>query len=441
MYIKFRFTQRFYAIWVVLTAGFAMSFFFSWLWMFMLLCVGVLTGFCLLDGLILFRMREGLGAVRSVPEKLSNGDENPIYIEIINQYPFKIKLEVIDELPFQFQIRNFSLQHNLLAGATKKIYYLLRPTRRGEYHFGHIRCFVTSPFGLVQRHFKLGYPQTVKVYPSFLQMRRYEILAISHRLTETGIKKIRRLGHTREFEQIKTYVSGDDMRNINWKATARRGDLMVNEYLDEKSQAIYCLIDKGRAMKMPFDGMSLLDYAVNASLVLCNIALLKQDRAGLATFSHKLGTLLLAQRSSKQMGVILEHLYNQKTAFKDTNFEPLVTYIHRKINQRSLLVLFTNFESLASMERQLPYLKLLAKAHVLLVIFFENTVLNALTQPTPQDTQQVFEQVIIEKFAYEKRLIIKALMQNGIYSVLTTPQQLTVDTLNKYLEMKARGLI
>src|SRR5690606_40532545 len=123
--------------------------------------------------------------------------------------------------------------------------------------------------------FRVSQNKTVPVYPSFRQMRKYELPAISNRLTEFGIKKIRRIGQNREFEQIKEYVVGDDYRTINWKATARRGTLMVNTYQDERAQQVYAVIDKGRTMKMPFEGMTLLDYDINASLVISNIAIRK----------------------------------------------------------------------------------------------------------------------------------------------------------------------
>ena len=151
--------------------------------------------------------------------------------------------------------------------------YEVKPQERGEYNFGHINFFANGPLRMIQRRFVLGEEQTVKVYPSYIQMRKYQLLAIGNRLQETGVKRMRRLGHSMEFEQIKEYVRGDDYRTINWKATARKGDLMVNNYTDERSQQIYCLINKGRVMKMPFEGMTLLDYAINASLVLSSVAL------------------------------------------------------------------------------------------------------------------------------------------------------------------------
>jgi uncharacterized protein (DUF58 family) len=272
-------------------------------------------------------------------------------------------------------------------------------------------------------------------------MRKYQLMATSNRLTEAGVKKVRKLGHSMEFEQVKEYVSGDDYRTLNWKATARKGNLMVNSFTDEKSQPIYCVIDKGRVMKMPFEGMSLLDYAINASLVLSNVALLKQDKAGLVTFSEKAGAFLQANRNTTQMQLILEMLYNQKTRYLESNFEQLYLGIRRRINQRSLIVLFTNFESLTGMRRHLPYLRKIASHHLLLTVFFENTELqSAITSPTA-DLEDVYIKTVAEKFAYEKRLIAKELQQYGILSILTAPKDLTVNTLNKYLELKARQII
>jgi uncharacterized protein (DUF58 family) len=272
-------------------------------------------------------------------------------------------------------------------------------------------------------------------------MRQYELLAASRRLSELGIKKVRQLGHSQEFEQIRPYVAGDDQRTINWQASARKAELMVNHYQDEKSQQVYCLIDKGRVMQMPFEGLSLLDYAINASLVLANIALRKKDKAGIVTFSDTIGSILPAEGKVSQIQKILDLLYNQKTRFLETDFEKLYITVRSKIRQRSLLLLFTNFETLSGARRQLPYLRKLSRHHLLLVVFFENTETRALLQTPVTNTEEIYLKAIAEKFAYEKRQIVKELSQHGIQSVLTPPEKLTVNTINKYLEFKARGLI
>jgi uncharacterized protein (DUF58 family) len=268
------------------------------------------------------------------------------------------------------------------------------------------------------------------------------LLAHSSRIIEPGNKKIRKLGHSLEFEQIKEYVRGDDIRSVNWKATGRKGgQLMVNNYTDERSQQVYCIIDKGRVMKMPFDGLTLLDYAINAALVLSRVALLKQDKAGLITFSEQLGTFLPADNKSIQMTSLLDALYNQQTRFLESDYEKLYALVRTRLTQRSLVILFTNFESFSAMKRQLPYIRAIARNHLLLVVFFENTELQLATSAPVKDVEVLYAKTIAEKFIFEKRLIVKELQQHGIACILTTPQQLSINTINKYLEIKARQAI
>jgi uncharacterized protein (DUF58 family) len=281
----------------------------------------------------------------------------------------------------------------------------------------------------------------VPTYPSYMQLRKYDLMAFSNNLFQYGLKKIRRIGHTMEFEQIKDYVQGDDLRTINWKATAKKSQLMVNQFQDEKSQNVYMIIDKGRVMKMPFNGLSLLDYAINATLVLSNVILKKQDKAGMFTFSKKVENRVVAEKRQSQMQQIMESLYNIKTDFFESDFSRLYIDVKNHINQRSLIMLYTNFETLDGLYRQLPYLKGIAKNHLLVVVFFNNTELDELIQQKSNTVQEIYDKVIAEKFAFEKRLIVNELRKYAIYSVLTKPDQLTLDTINKYLEIKARGIL
>ena len=408
--------------------------------------LAVISGFTLLllvlfDIISLYKIKRGIIGNRFTPERLSNGDHNEIRIYAENLYPFMIQLKVIDELPFQFQKRDLDFQLSLAPREKKVIKYQLRPVKRGEYHFGKVNIFVSTILGTVKRKYCFADDKTVPVYPSYIQMRKYELLAISNSLIQAGIKKIRRIGHNMEFEQIREYVQGDDFRTVNWKATARKAQLMVNNYQDEKSQQVYSLIDKGRVMQMPFEGLSLLDYAINACLVISNIALKKDDRAGLITFQHKTGTVVPASKRNNQMFHIQEALYNQKTAWRESDFSRLYTLVKTSVRQRSLLLLFTNFESRASLQRQLPFLKQLARNHLLVTIFFENTELDKLVRGPAENLRGVYHKAIGEKFVYEKKMIVRELSSHGIHSILTAPEHLTVNTINKYLELKARGLI
>ncbi len=403
-----------------------------------LLLLATLT---ILDTVILFSAKTGVKGIRHLPEKFSNGDQNSVRLTISNYYTFPVYVKIIDEIPEQFQVRNFGIIRKLDPSSTSELEYQLRPVDRGEYYFGTLNIYVTSIFGLISRRFTYGDKAMVPTYPSFMQLRKYDLMAISNNLTQYGIKKIRKIGHTMEFEQIKEYVLGDDLRTINWKATAKRNQLMVNQFQDEKSQPVYSIIDKGRVMKMPFDGLTLLDYAINAALVMSNVALKKQDKAGILAFSKKVENIVVAERRTSQMNLILETLYNVSTDFYESDYSRLYADVKRNITHRSLMLLYTNFETLDSLHRQLPYLKAMAKNHLLVVIFFKNTELNTLINEPAQSVQQAYDKVIAEKFAFEKRLIVNELQKYGIQSILTSPQDLTIDTINKYLEIKARGLL
>lgn len=432
--------RLFYALTVIMTL-FVTAFIFPFLFTATCYLVLVLVILLLLDISLLFIAKTGVFANRILPEKLSNGDQNKILVTIQNYYTFAIKITIVDEIPFQFQHRNFEIIKNIKPAATTTIQYELRPTERGEYFFGNLNVYVNSPLQLISRRFSFDNLVMVPSYPSFIQLKKYNLMAFSNNLYQYGVKKMRRIGHSMEFEQIKDYNHGDDIRSLNWKATAKKNALMVNQFQDEKSQSIYMIIDKGRVMQMPFDGLSLLDYAINATLVLSNVMLKKQDKAGILAFSKKIENRVVAEKRATQMQKILESLYNIKTDFFESDFGRLYTDIKINITHRSLIMLYTNFETLDGLHRQLPYLKAIAKNHLLVVVFFYNTELDQLIHKQAENIQEIYDKVIAEKFSFEKRLIVSELKKHGIFSVLTKPENLTLDTINKYLEIKARGIL
>jgi len=399
------------------------------------------VGICFLFDVIILYNKNGIEGNRLLPEKFSNSDFNGIPVRLKNNYSFTTWVEVIDEIPIQFQKRDFLKTGRVTSKATLDFEYSLRPVERGEYIFGNLHVYVMSRLGLAKRRYSFDKSAMVKVYPSFIQMKKYDFLAIDNKLTQMGLKKIRRIGHTMEFEQIKEYVLGDDIRTINWKATAKHGNLMINQYQDEKSQPIYSIIDASRVMKMPFNELSLLDYAVNSTLAFSNIALKKHDKVGMLSFSNTVTDFLPDSGKKTYLDTISETLYNIKTQFLDADFGLLYAHVKRKITHRSLLLLYTNFEHISSLKRQLPYLQALAKKHLLVVIFFENTELDHLISQKAEDLQTIYDQTIAQKFSYDKKVMVKELQKHGIQTVLTSPKDLTVNTINKYLEIKARGLL
>ncbi len=433
--------SRFYMALLAVGSIYVLAFFFSVLLWFahilLILCMIAMV----MDIFLLFGKKNALLARRTLPEKLSNGDQNEILVSVKNNYPIPVSIQIIDEIPFQFQKRDFLLSRKMKADEDVAFQYPLVPKARGSYHFGKLNVFVRSRLSLISRRFIFQEGESLPCYPSFIHLRKYELMALQNEFMMGGLKKIRKLGHTMEFEQIKDYVSGDDIRTINWKATAKRNQLMVNQFQDEKSQRIFLIIDKGRTMQMPFRGLSLLDYSVNAVMALSHIILKKSDRAGLMTFSKQTENKVAADNRSGQLRKISEALYRIQTDFFESDFSRLYQDVRFTVGQRSLILLFTNFETLDAVTRQMKYLRGIAKNHLLVVVFFRNSELHDLIQANPENMKEVYDQIIAEKLEFEKKLIIQELRKYGIHSIYTLPENLNIEVINKYLEVKARGLL
>ena len=433
-------TQRFYVLMGSCVVAYIFSFFFTGLYGFVNMLFLISCLLFLVDYVFLFIVFKPPFAQRTVADRLSNGEINKVSILITNQMPFMLQIQIIDEVPLQLQERNMKIFKKLKAKKTIEIKYTITPFERGNYEFGNIIIYFQSRLGFLQKREITKASETVKVYPSFINLGKYQLIAQAV-TNEYGSKRLRKIGQSVEFEQIKDYIGGDDIRTINWKATARKGTLMVNNYTDEKSQQVYCIIDKGRLMKMPFYGLSLLDYAINATLALTNICLQKQDKIGLISFSNKMGSVIAADRKPIQREKIMQVLYKENTAFLESDYEMLYMQIRNKIKQRSLLVIFTNFESLNGLKRQISYLRSIAKHHLLLVIFFENTELTKLSVAHANNVEDIYVKTIADKLTFEKRLVVKELLKYGILSVISSPEKLTVNTINKYLELKAKQVL
>ncbi|HEV3222445.1 MAG TPA: DUF58 domain-containing protein [Puia sp.] len=431
--------KRFYRLMAADILLFVLSYFIPLLFTVSLLFLGLFLLALILDISVLFSKWNPVSVKRILPDRLSNGEENIILWLVGNRYPFRTFLQLVEEFPEPWQIRDFKRKLILDPDENSTIRYNVRPNNRGEFFFGDLHIFIKTPLQILLRRKTFAAKEPVKVYPAFLLLRQFEFKSHITDPGNIGFKQVRKTGHSLEFEQIREYVSGDDIRGINWKATGTTGgQLMINVYSDEKSQQVYCIIDKGRAMKMAFEGLSLLDYAVNATLALSAVAISKQDRSGFISFGDKGGDFLPANHRSTQMTGIVNALYNLNTQFLESDFAFLHKLIKTRITQRSLLILFTNFESLSSLRRQLPYLRNISGRHLLLVVFFENTSLQVMASGKASNIEGLYEKVIAEKFILEKKLVVKELQRYGISSLLTAPEKLSVDVINKYLQIKAR---
>lgn len=437
VFIKYRFFYLYFVvIGLFIVAYFAKPFF-----PFAKIGLVIAILFTLFDFFTLFRIKNYIKGKRTVHDILSLNDANKVTITLGNTSSRALQVEVIDELPDQLQKRDYLYKASIASGQSITYDVHVEPKSRGEYLFGNLNVYVGSLFELFSKRVILEIPEATEVYPSIISMKKFQLNAESTHTQMFGLKKIRKIGLNYEFDQIKNYVIGDDLRTINWKTTAKTNKLMVNKYDDEKSQQIYSIIDNSRIMTSSYKHLSLFDFAINTALVISNTVINKYDKAGLLTFSDRVDTFIKASSDKAHLKKIMKGLYNQQERSFEANYEQLYSYVLQNIKQRSLLFLYTNFDNSYALERVLPVLRLLNKRHLLVVVFFTDVELEEYSQKKVSEFKEIYDVALAEKMIYDKVGIVNQLKLHKIQTLLTKPQDLSINTINKYLELKARGLI
>ncbi|HTF82173.1 MAG TPA: DUF58 domain-containing protein [Cytophagales bacterium] len=432
---------RFFYLYFIVMAMYVLAYLVGALLPFANIAFVLATLFVIFDFFTLFRIKAHIQGQRKVHDVLSLNDANKVEIWLSNTSSRTLSVEVVDELPEQLQKRDYRYKTKILPGHTAEHHIFIEPKSRGEYKFGNLNIFVGSMFDLFSKRVVLELAQSTEVYPSIISMKRFQLNAESTHTQMFGLKKIRKIGQNYEFDQIKNYVIGDDLRTINWKNTAKSNKLMVNKYDDEKSQQIYSVIDNSRIMNASYRHLSLFDFAINTALVISNTVINKYDKAGLLTFSDRVDTFIKASSDKAHLKKIMKGLYNQQERSFEANYEQLYSYVLQNIKQRSLLFLYTNFDNSYSLDRVLPVLRLLNRRHLLVVVFFTDVELEDYAQKKVTEFKEIYDVALAEKMIYDKVGIVNQLKLHKIQTMLTKPQDLSINTINKYLELKARGLI
>lgn len=374
---------------------------------------------------------------RIIKERFSLGIENAVKITLENKSPFYLLIQVKDDYPQRFNISG----HNIFSSSLKEmskdeISYYLIPLERGIYAFGkiHLRCY--SSFGLIGRRRALDRREEVKVYPNIKNISRYQLMSIKGHLHRAGIKSARIPGRS-NFESLREYVPDDDYRIINWKATARRGKFIVNQYDDEKSQNIIIMIDAGRLMTGYAGDLSKLDYAVNAALMLAYVCTLKGDKAGMMVFAGNIKTYIPPGRGKKQVNLILETLYDLKPEFVEPNYSLAFKFLGTKIRKRSLLFLFTDCIDLHSSEGLVKYFPTLSPPHLPFCIVLSEPQIEDISGKVCTSSKEIYQQAVAREVLWERKKALAILEKNGVYTLDTAPQNLSIQIVNEYLKIKS----
>jgi uncharacterized protein (DUF58 family) len=387
----------------------------------------------------LSRSRARIEIEREVEEKLSLGAENVARLRVSNRSRLPAVLQVKDDPPAQFDTpqRRFSLC--LQPFESQALTYHTRPLNRGRYVFGNLHVRGRSLLGLSwwQRSFLAA--QEVAVYPNLLEIRRYEMLARSDRLQQAGFRTTRLPGQGTEFENLRDYTPDDEYRSIDWKATARKGRPITRQYELERSQTMMLLIDAGRMMSATSGEMAKLDYAVNAALMLAYVATHKDDAVGLIAFAESVKAFLPPRKGQAQVGRLTEALYDLQPVLVEPNYAEALGLLHSRARKRALIVVFTDLVDVDASRRLLAHLSALAPRHLPLLITLRDTSLQDAARQAPEETFDVYRQAMARQVLADREAALAVLRHRGVLVLDTTPERLTVDAVNQYLALKARG--
>jgi uncharacterized protein (DUF58 family) len=383
---------------------------------------------------------------RHMPRRFMIGEENEVRVTISHRLPYRFTLMIKDEYPPDLELRGERL---LLAtprrsgGADRQATagYKLYAASRGDYAFGDIIVRRLSPWKLVVRQDRVKAAESVKVYPNINEARRHELSAQRNRQLLMGFRKTRIRGQGREFESLRDYVRGDEMRHISWTATARRGRLITRQYQIERNQSIVVMIDAGRLMTSRIEHLSKLDHAINAALAIGYVATRGGDNIGLLVFNRQVTTYLPPQRGHAQLAEMTEALYNVKAQMIEPSYARAFQYLSQNCKRRSLVVILTDLVDRDASAELLAYTATLLPRHLPLIVTIGDKDLRALVAQEPRRIADVYQQSVAEELLGQREEALARITELGGLALDVPAGQLSIELVNKYLEVKERGLL
>lgn len=424
----------------LISLGFGLSWFFPWvagLSFFALLFMIVLV----VVDLLVTPTRKNVEVWREIPLKLSLSDPNEVKLHIRNLRKIRFSGYIGDNPPGIFQIRDAVFNFRLKGGKEADFTYLVQPFERGEFVFKELSLRIQGLIGFTHRTWHLPVEDRVKVYPSYLQFRNYQLNTNRFNMAISGKKQQRRYGEGREFESLREYTPDDEYRKINWKATARRGKPIVTQYRIERNQNIIICVDAGRMMRTHTGKMSKLDFAVNSALMLSFICIHKEDNVGLMIFNDKVQTFIPPARGQAQMNRINEALYKVRVDFSEPNYREAFYYLKRKISKRSLVLLITDLIDERASKILIREFTSLYPRHLPLCVSLKDLSVEGMAQQVPDNYTDLLEMGVAQQLIEERFKALRSLQLHGVLTLDTDPENLTADAINKYLEIKAKSLI
>jgi uncharacterized protein (DUF58 family) len=395
---------------------------------------------------LLSRRTTTVELTRDASETLSLGAPNRISIQVRSRCPRPLALIVKDDPPPDFHTPDRAANLRLAPFETARVGYATTPRQRGDFHFGRLHVRVRSRLRLSwwQRSFPAA--AQVRVYPDIQQVRKWEALARRGRLQDAGLRS-RIRGEGTEFESLRDYVPDDSFRDIDWKATAKRGRPITRQFQTERNQSLVILLDSGRMMAAPIGAdapggdLTRLDLSINAALMLAHVAATMGDAVGMLTFSDRIKSFVPPGKGRQQTRRILEELYALQAEMTEPDYRAATTYLRTRSRKRSLVVAFTDLVDTEVSAQVLAYLAALAPQHLPMVVTVRDQGIEELREQTPSDALHVYEKALAGRALEERELALARLRQRGAYVCDARPDDLVAATVNQYLAIKRRGVL
>jgi uncharacterized protein (DUF58 family) len=379
---------------------------------------------------------------RTFTGRFAVGAETEVSVNIRNPQPHAIVLIIKDEYPPQMKLSGLrEAKIRIEARTSAALVYGLTPARRGQFEFGQIAVRFLSRLNLVWCQTSVGEATTVKVYPNMRRAREAELKALGARSLVATHRKTSWRGEGREFESLRDYVRGDELRHISWTATARRGKLTTRQYQIERDQTILIAIDGGRLMTARIEQETKLDSAVHAALALMSAAARAGDNAGLLVFGRKIKSFLPPGRGREHMDAVLESLYAVEPEMIEPSYSRAFEFIAANSKRRSLIVLLTDLVDEEGSKELLTSLKLLRPRHLPLVVTIADRDLRSVVSEVPATVKDLFTQSVAEEIMYLREAALRRVESQGGLALDVTAAALAPALLEKYLQVKERGLL
>ena len=388
------------------------------------------------------QLPKGVRITREFGGRFAVGAETEVRINVQNAQPHALSLVIKDEYPPQMKLSGLRDAHMRVEGQTSAaLVYGLKPPKRGRFEFGQIAVRFLSRLNLVWCETRVGEATAVKVYPNMRRAREAELKALGARSLVSSHRKTSWRGEGREFESLRDYVRGDELRHISWSATARRGKLTTRQYQIERDQTILIAIDGGRLMTARIEQETKLDSAVHAALALMSAAARAGDNAGLLVFGRKIKSYLPPGRGHDHMDAALEALYSVEPEMIEPSYSRAFEFIASHSKKRALVILLTDLVDEEGSKELLTSLKLLRPRHLPLVVTIADRDLRGVVSNAPENARDLFTQSVAEEIMYLREAALRLVEMQGGLALDVTAAALAPAILEKYLQVKERGLL